>query len=157
MDSIDGYSLDSQYNDNVISFEDTDFLLSTVKMGWAYQKDDHTDNWILKKIENDEELNIQSFTEREKIINFFEVLKTFSLSSNAIKIIANFTTLLLDEQSNYFNSDYGIGIDFYFKEISEEDIVFDNLKEAQETLSPIKVRFNIDQLTGDPFFQAEES
>lgn len=155
MDSLDTYSIEGHYSlDKSIYFNDSfSDNEQGYEKGWTYKR--NAEIWTVYDKETDTIVNSNEFS--KNLDNFFKTLKTFAISSDAIKLNANITALLPPQQRNLLKSDYGIGLDFYLKKIDEEDFAFNNIEEARASLAPIKARLNIDQITGDPYLQSNQN
>lgn len=152
MDNTDSYSLESRYAADGIAFKDTNFSEKEYAHGWVYKRNAQ-DNWAIFNKENDEEI----INPAKELITFFKTLKTFAIQSDTLRLSANITALFTSEQRNLLSADYGIELDIYFQKISDEDYAFDTIEDAQESLSPIKAKLNIDQMNGDPYLQSNQS
>lgn len=154
LDDLDSYSLESKFvaDDSLLFYDSWANTSKEYIQGWSYKRN-NADEWtIYDRVTQNPVIGAPL-----SLINFFKTLKTFAISSDNLKFSSDITALLLPFQKNISNSDYGIELDFYLKKIDEEDYAFNNIEAAQESLAPIKARLNIDQLSGDPYLQSNQT
>lgn len=155
MGSLDTYSLESRYiADDSLTFDDSFFNnLQEYEKGWTYKR--NAEEWtIYNKVTGEQ---ITDSDALDILTPFFKMIKTFAISSDTIKFSSDVIALLLPQQRNLLKADYGIGLDFYLKKIEEEDFAFNDIEEARTSLAPIKARLNIDQMTGNPYLQSNQT